>query len=69
MNAMLDMADDKLGEAWLKRAQELRAAVLDHAKQDEEGNLYPQLVSAIDLPTASKLSSAYRREFLAVKPA
>ncbi|MGZ8259795.1 MAG: hemerythrin domain-containing protein [Caldimonas sp.] len=68
MNAMLDMADDKLGEAWLERARELRAAVLAHAKQDEEGDLYPRLVSALDLPTASKLSIAYRREFLAVKP-
>jgi hypothetical protein len=28
MNAMLDMADDKLGDDWLQRAKELRAAVL-----------------------------------------
>ena len=42
--------------------------MLEHAKQDEEGDLYPRLVSALDLPTASKLSGAYRREFLAVKP-
>lgn len=68
MNAMLDMADDKLGDAWLQRAEELRAAVLEHAQQDEEGDLYPKLVEAIDSTTASKLSSAYRREFLAVKP-
>jgi hemerythrin superfamily protein len=68
MNAMLDMADDKLGDAWLERAKELRAAVLEHAKRDEEGDLYPRLVEALDSPTATKLSSAYRREFLAVKP-
>ena len=68
MNAMLDMADDRLGDAWLQRAAELRSAVLAHAKQDEEGDLYPQLVAMIDLPTATKLSIAYRREFLAVKP-
>ena len=68
MNAMLDMADDKLGDAWLQRAEELRAAVLEHAKQDEEGDLYPRLAAAIDLPTATKLSMGYRREFLAVKP-
>ncbi len=68
MNAMLDMADDKLGADWLQRAEELRAAVLTHAKQDEEGDLYPRLMSAIDLPTATKMSVAYRREFLAVKP-
>jgi hemerythrin superfamily protein len=68
MNAMLDMADDKLGDAWLERADELRAAVLEHAKGDEEGDLYPQLAAAIDATTASKLSAAYRREFLSVKP-
>ena len=68
MNAMLDMADDKLGDAWLERAQELRTAVLTHAKDDEEGDLYPRLASALDLSTASKLSIGYRREFLAVKP-
>ena len=68
MNAMLDMADDKLGDAWLQRAEDLRTAVLEHAKQDEERDLYPQLVAAIDTATAAKLSTAYRREFLAVKP-
>ena len=68
MNAMLDMADDKLGEAWLERARALRSAVLAHAKDDEEGDLYPRLVAAIDASTATKLSVAYRREFLAVQP-
>jgi len=67
-NAMLDMADDKLGDSWLQRAAELRSAVLKHAKEDEEGDLYPKLVAAIDLTTATKLSAAYRREFLTVKP-
>jgi len=68
MNAMLDMADDRLGDAWLQRAKELRAAVLEHARQDEEGDLYPRLVAAIDGPTAGKLTAGYRREFLAVQP-
>ena len=68
MNAVLDMADDKGGDAWLQSARQLRSAVLDHAKQDEEGDLYPRLVAAIDMATAAKLSAAYRREFLAVKP-
>ena len=68
MNAMLDMADDKLGDAWLQRVHELRSAVLAHARQDEEADLYPRLVAAIDAPTATKLSVAYRREFLAVQP-
>ena len=68
MNAMLDMADDKLGDGWLERAKELRAAVLAHAKDDEEGDLFPRLLAEIDAATATKLSVGYRREFLAVKP-
>ena len=69
MNAMLDLADDKLGDEWVGRASELRDAVLKHAKVDEEGDLYPRLQAAIDPATATKLSMAYRREFMAVKPA
>jgi hypothetical protein len=42
--------------------------VLRHAKEDEEGELYPQLAKAIDSPTATKLDIAYRREFVAIKP-
>jgi hemerythrin superfamily protein len=68
VNAMLDMADEKFGDSWLHKAEELRSAVLAHAKQDEEGDLYPRLVAAIDLPTATKLTVAYRREFVLVKP-
>ena len=69
MNAVLDMADDKYGDAWLEQARQLRDAVLEHAKVDEEANLYPQLAAAVDERTANLLSLAYRREFLAVKPA
>ena len=36
--------------------------------QDEEGDLYPRLVDAIDAATATRLGVAYRREFLAVQP-
>ena len=68
MNAVLDLADDKGSEAWLERAQSLKSAVLLHAKQDEEGDLYPRLQAALDLTTASRLASAYRREFLSVQP-
>jgi hypothetical protein len=46
----------------------LRTAVLQHAKVDEEGDLYPQLERALDASTAAKLDMAYRREFVAVKP-
>lgn len=68
MNAMLDMADDKLGDDWLGRVTELRDAVLKHAKVDEESDLYPRLMEAADPATTTKLNIGYRREFMAVKP-
>ena len=68
MNAVLDMSDEKCGAAWFEKASQLRTAVLNHAKVDEEGELYPQLQRALDSATAAKLDMAYRREFVAVKP-
>jgi len=68
MNALLDLSDEKCGTDWLQKATQLRDAVLRHAKEDEEGELYPQLAKAIDAATASKLDMAYRREFVAIKP-
>jgi len=68
MNAVLDMSDEKCGTAWLEKATQLRAAVLQHAKVDEEGDLYPRLERALDASTAAKIDMAYRREFVAVKP-
>ena len=68
MNALLDLSDAKCGPDWLEKATGLRDAVLRHAKEDEEGDLYPKLAKAIDAATASKLDMAYRREFVAVKP-
>jgi len=67
-NAMLDLADDKGSDAWLEKARSLQSAVLQHAKEDEEGDLYPRLQAAIDPTAAARLASAYRREFLAVQP-
>jgi len=68
MNAVLDMSNEKCGAAWLDKVSQLKAAVLQHAKVDEEGDLYPRLDKAIDKDTADKLDMAYRREFVAVKP-
>jgi len=68
MNAVLDMSNEKCGAAWLDKVSQLKAAVLQHAKVDEEGDLYPRLAKAIDKDTADKLDMAYRREFVAVKP-
>jgi hemerythrin superfamily protein len=68
MNAVLDMSNEKCGAEWLDKVSQLKAAVLQHAKVDEEGDLYPRLAGAIDKDTADKLDMAYRREFVAVKP-
>ena len=68
MNALLDLSDEKCGPDWLEKATQLRDAVLQHMKKDEEGDLYPKLAKALDTATASKLDIAYRREFVAVKP-
>jgi hemerythrin superfamily protein len=68
MNAVLDMSNEKCGAEWLEKVSQLKAAVLQHAKVDEEGDLYPRLAKAIDKDTADKLDMAYRREFVAVKP-
>ena len=68
MNAVLDMSDEKCGAEWLDKITQLREAVLQHAKVDEEGDLYPRLAQALDAATSAKLDMAYRREFVAVKP-
>ncbi len=68
VNSLLDMADDKGSPSWLEKAQELKQRVLQHAKEDEEGDLYPRLQAELDTATATKLGAAYRREFLSVKP-
>lgn len=66
MTAVLDLADDKGSTDWLEKAQTLKLVVLEHAKGDEEADLFPRLMAELDATTAMKLSAAYRREFLSV---
>jgi hemerythrin superfamily protein len=68
MNAALDMADAKGDAAWFAKVEALRAAVLQHAQQDEEAQLYPQLQQKLDAAMNAKLTQAYQREFSSVKP-
>jgi hemerythrin superfamily protein len=70
MNAQLEMAllHKKGDPAWLDVAKKLQAAVLMHAKQDEEANLYPRLQSMLSAQENVELSAMYEREFMAVKP-
>lgn len=70
MNAQLEMTmlHQKGDPAWLEVAKKLQAAVLMHAKQDEEANLYPRLQSMLSAQENVELSTMYEREFMAVKP-
>ena len=56
MNAVLDMADDNVSDGWLEKAQELKAVVLQHAKEDEETDLFPRLQAELDSTTTNKLA-------------
>jgi hemerythrin superfamily protein len=69
LNAELDMAADKGNAAWLEKVRTLQAAITQHAKQDEEGDLYPKLRQAADAAENAKLTAAYRREFARVRRA
>jgi hemerythrin superfamily protein len=53
---------------WVQAARTLQAAVLQHAKGDEEGRLYPQLRAKASASENAMLTALYRREFDSVKP-
>lgn len=71
MNTQLEMEalHGKGDGAWADKARALQAAVLKHAKEDEEGNLYPKLKQKLDAATNALLTKNYQREFNRVKPA
>jgi len=69
VNAQLEMqAKAKGGNDWMESARALQVAVLRHAKEDEEGRLYPQLRSKLNAATNAMLATKYQREFDSVKP-
>ncbi len=67
MNAELDLTAEQNESAWFDKVRALQAAVLKHAQQDEEGNIYPMLKSKLDGQTNGMLSQMYQREFDRVK--
>jgi hemerythrin superfamily protein len=70
MNAQLELqARMKDKGNWMEPARALRDAVLRHAKEDEEGRLYPQLRSKLDASQNALLTAGYQREFASVRPA
>lgn len=70
MNAQLEMTllHKKGDPAWMDAARKLQTAVLSHAKQDEEANLYPRLQFMLTAQENVELSAMYAREFVTVKP-
>lgn len=71
MNAELDMNAllNQSGDSWKDAARTLQQAVLKHAKEDEEGNYYPQLREKLSPSQTSIVSSEYKVHFASVKPA
>jgi len=67
INADLGLAP-KGTDDWLQKVQALRTAVLHHAKDEEEGDLFPKLQAAAGDANA-ELTTAYAREFGLVRRA
>lgn len=69
MNAQLEMqAEMKDKGNWKEAAMALQQAVLRHAKEDEEGRVYPALKAKLDPAMNAMLTTKYKREFDSVKP-
>lgn len=68
MNAELELTAVQNSDTWLQKVGALQAAVLQHAKQDEEATYYPQLQQKLDAATNATLTAAYLREFSSVHP-
>lgn len=68
MNAELELTNVKDEGVWLEKVTALQAAVLKHAKQDEEATYYPQLQAKLDAQANAELTMAYMREFKSVHP-
>jgi hemerythrin superfamily protein len=68
MNAQLEMqAEMKDKGNWMDAARSLQTAVLRHAKDDEEGRIYPALKAKLEPAMNQMLSVKYKREFDSVK--
>src|SRR4051812_16113920 len=68
MNAQLEMKAQLKDKAdIIEPARALQTAVLQHAKQDEEATLYPQLRAKLDPTMNAMLAAKYQREFNSVK--
>ena len=69
-NAEIDMDVMSGADAaqWLNKAGALQKAILEHAKQHEEGDLFPKLQQKLDADQNRMLTAGYAKMFDAVKP-
>ncbi|MDB5750472.1 MAG: hypothetical protein JWP65_893 [Ramlibacter sp.] len=70
MNGQLELAvgTNRAGSTWTEPARALQTAVLEHAKEDEAAQLYPQLQQKLTPEQNALLTAGYQREFASVKP-
>ena len=66
-NAMLDM--NPTAPDFADKVRALKAAVLQHAKGDEEGDQFPKLMQAASAAENAKMTAMYKMQFDSVKPA
>ncbi len=64
-NADLVMSPKGSAE-WLAKVSALRTAILHHAKDEEEADIFPRLMQAAGPERNSKLTEAYARQFASV---
>ena len=68
VNADLGMSPKDSSE-WLAKVRELKAGVLHHAKDEEEGDIFPKLMRAAGPAENAKLTKAYAHQFASVSAA
>ncbi len=59
----------KGGSEWLSKVSALKIAILHHAKDEEEADLFPKLIRAVGPEMNAKLTAAYARQFSSVRSA
>jgi len=66
-NADLEVSP-KGDTAWLDKVTALKTAILHHAKDEEEADLFPKLMQAAGPSMNAKLTADYARQFASVRP-
>lgn len=65
LNKMARMGSDP---GFVDKVRALTAAVLHHAKDEEEADIFPKLMHAMDTAGNARLTTLYREQFESVKP-